>query len=43
MFLFKDVNTIISLLPCQVLARFDRALINLPITHIAITSEQYKF
>ncbi|XP_032780449.2 ionotropic receptor 93a [Daphnia magna] len=36
--LTPDINTVLSILPCEVLTRFDKSLISLPVIHIAITS-----
>lgn len=37
-----DINTVLSILPCDVLNRFDKNLVSLPIVHIAITSQYIK-
>lgn len=37
-FYIKDINTIISLLPCEILQRYDKILNGLPVVHLAITS-----
>ena len=34
----QDVNAIISVLPCEIMSRFDKVLISKQVIHIAITS-----
>jgi hypothetical protein len=38
-----DINAVLSILPCDVLTRFDKNLASLPILHIAITSQYLHF
>lgn len=42
-FFHLDINTVLSILPCEVLTRFDKSLISLPVIHIAITSQDKLF
>lgn len=38
-----EINTVLSILPCEVLTRFDKSLTSLPVVHIAITSRNKLF